>query len=171
MAQVTVGSILGMILTIYSVRVPLWHIYVDAFVQFMICAVSLNVDPKLVYALNSMNNLSAWWWWGEAFQAFVCIMVYREWKRGGFNLNKSFNWHMEEQNRQLEQRLQGQSKSSEFSRLTDSGVGIEQDAGVTHKSDMKWLAAALVVLGLINFWSFLITRYGWWSQTSDNPSA
>jgi len=71
-AQVTVGSLLGVLLHIWNTRMPQWTIYFDAVVQFVAGVILLNVDPALVFGLNDMNNLFSWFIWGVGFQFYVC---------------------------------------------------------------------------------------------------
>lgn len=48
-AQVTVGSLLGIALHVYSTRAPQFMVFVDAIVQIAVSGVLLQVDPNLVY--------------------------------------------------------------------------------------------------------------------------
>lgn len=66
-AQVTVGSLMGIFLHLYSTRMPQFMIFFDAIVQ-VICivtcyllkmvlgAVLLQVDPNLVYNFDDMSK-------------------------------------------------------------------------------------------------------------------
>ena len=60
LAQVTVGSLLGVLLHFYQTRAPQGMILVDAFVQIVLGCITLNVDPALVYSDNDQNNLFSW---------------------------------------------------------------------------------------------------------------
>lgn len=91
LAQVTVGSLLGVCLHFFSTRTPQRLIFLDATVQFVMGMISLHLDPNLVYGRNDMNNLLSWFWWGVAFQAFVLLMLWRFYHTRGLKhlLNRS----------------------------------------------------------------------------------
>lgn len=55
-AQVTVGSCLGILLHVYSTRLPQALVFVDAFLHIVAGAVLLLVDPALVYEPNSTST-------------------------------------------------------------------------------------------------------------------
>jgi membrane-associated phospholipid phosphatase len=74
-AQVTVGSLLGVVLHVWNTRMPQWTIFFDAIVQFTLGLILLNIDPALVFTYNDTNNLFAWFIWGVGFQVFVCWCI------------------------------------------------------------------------------------------------
>jgi len=54
-AQVTVGSLLGIALHVYSTRMPQFMVFIDAVVQTVMGAVLLQVDPNLIYNKGDMS--------------------------------------------------------------------------------------------------------------------
>ena len=92
-AQVTVGSCLGILLHYYSSRAPQFMIFVDGIIQIIAGAILLQVDPSLVYEKDSMSkyfylvmiysftyiftdNLFSWYMWGVSFQIYVFMEMY-----------------------------------------------------------------------------------------------
>lgn len=84
LAQVTVGSTLGVLMHVFSVRAPMWANLVMSGVQVVGGFWLLTRDESLVFSAGSHNNLFAWFIWGAAFSLFSSMMLYRL-----FQTNKS----------------------------------------------------------------------------------
>jgi membrane-associated phospholipid phosphatase len=161
-AQVTVGSLLGILLHVYSTRMPQFMIFVDALIQFVLGCVLLLVDPNLVYGLNDTNNLFAWFVWGLSFQVFVLLMLARFYftRQNFTKLRYSIQQllHMKspvvlESEMLLEDDLEySNDKSERIVDVHDDTRGL---------SDASFTFFAFIILLAINLFSSAITYYGW----------
>ncbi|KAL0487714.1 8 TM domain-containing transmembrane protein [Acrasis kona] len=155
-AQVTVGSCLGIALHLYSTRTPQFFVFIDAIVQFILGAVLLQVDPALKYNFDDMNNLFSWFIWGVSFQVFVVLMLLRfyagNWSKLKYSLfsGKLFV--------EGDERMQLRKQESVVNE--DQGK-FETDCrrDVVKLSNFIYTLFALFVLLIINYVSYVISAY------------
>ncbi|KAL9643579.1 hypothetical protein ABK040_010192 [Willaertia magna] len=160
-AQVTVGSCIGIFLHYYSTRLPQAMIYFDAFVQIIAGAVLLQTDPSLVYERDSMNNLFSWYVWGVSFQAYVLMEItYYYFRKQNFRKLK-FSLQYLLQTRQLggEYLINSETREDDIEEKT-----LNAQMDVTRKTDFGFTCIALTVLLIINFLSYVIGQEGWLTQ-------
>jgi hypothetical protein len=163
--QVTVGSCMGIALTLISERLPLWSIFLDGFCQMLLATISLQVDPSLKYGLDDMNNLWAWFMWGVAFEVlvFVCLWGERDffdWKQSLLGIiaassaSSSANGELDAQGESM--TLVGQRQAmKETSQLV-----VARDWNKTYTN----LSVGMALFIAFSFLSSLVTRYGWMSN-------
>jgi len=80
LGQVIVGALVGVMLHIYSVRVPQYAIFIDAIVETIFAFFLLYFDPTLSYFPHDPNNLNSWLIWGIAFELFTLLMIWRRYQ-------------------------------------------------------------------------------------------
>lgn len=162
-AQVTVGSCLGILLHVYSTRLPQALVFVDAFLHIVVGAILLLIDPALVYEPNSTNNLFSWFVWGVSFEIFVVAML------GRFYFNR-------ENFAKLRFSLQQIIHSKDPFQVDDQMIimgDIEDHKGGrkanvhSHTSklgDVPYTLLSFGTLLVINFFSSAIGQYAWFSK-------
>jgi membrane-associated phospholipid phosphatase len=170
-AQVTVGSLMGIALHVWNTRMPQWTVYLDAIVQFVAGIILLNVDPALRYGYNDSNNLFAWFMWGVGFQVFViwCLLPFFVNPFRGRNWSK-LNWSIHGSNGNFFQRgddvelfdtLIHTSTSSPTDVLEDSDktrvVGISSPE-LRSLGNIYWTMIGVALLLLFNLFSQWITQ-------------
>lgn len=176
-AQTTVGITIAILLHIYQTRIaPQFMIFVDAILQLVLCIVAHALDPNLVYKSNDPDNLTAWWMWGFSFQIFVCLLVAR------FYLTKKSRrlmlfkpWYIVEEQLRKKASINlgsalirpGELLNSEYETMSEHS-GIENNDEVPNLSissagDVGYLFVAFSVLLIVNFFSYLIQVFNWFS--------
>ncbi|KAG2381768.1 hypothetical protein C9374_006152 [Naegleria lovaniensis] len=157
-AQVTVGSSLGILLHYYSSRAPQFMIFFDGIIQIIAGAILLQLDPSLIYEKDSMNNLFSWYVWGVSFQIYVFMEI------GRYYFNKK-NIH---KIRFSLQHLIATKQIGEEVAEHSIDVDHEKDTkylnaqmDVTRLTDFGFTCISFTLMLLVNFFSTGIGQEGW----------
>lgn len=178
-AQVTVGSLLGVVLHIWNTRMPQWTIYLDAVVQLFLGLLLLNLDPALVHGPNDTNNLFSWFIWGVGFQFYVCWCLVPKFFMGGRRNLSKLTWTMNKtggdflNSKQEVQEIvdsalyaaeRGNATTTPTDLLLDDGADLREDLIKVNSRELRilgnvnWTLVGMVSLLLWNFLSAWITQ-------------
>ncbi|KAF2078565.1 hypothetical protein CYY_000188 [Polysphondylium violaceum] len=170
--QVITGTSIGFLLHFYSTRVPQWVLLVDIVAQWILCAVSLQVDPALGYAPNDPNNLWVWFIWGLSFQVIVVFALVRIGiVEGWSSLKKSYN-HTSRQEFNIQSEAEDHLLLYTIKPSSDESESDERyKRRIAKDADIPYTFIAFVAFFIVNFLSFCMQNWNWLVKTNDSAES